>query len=116
MDYHGRETGQTVTVHCATLQALISAFLLALTWLNTRSENAEPERCDDLHWDLWGIGGHGNGLLCLLVSFDKMFLVKLLRLLANVVGLTHRDKQGMFVFSIENARCDYLNVFCFQSK
>lgn len=39
-----------------------------LIWWTTRSQNAEPECCDDLHWDLWGIGHHGNGLLCLLVS------------------------------------------------
>lgn len=53
------------TVLC---RPFLSVFILALIWWHTRSHNAEPECCDDLHWDLWGIGGHGNGLLCLLVS------------------------------------------------
>lgn len=36
----------------------------------TDRQNAEPERCDDLHWHLWGPGDHGHGLLRLLVSFN----------------------------------------------
>lgn len=48
-------------------------FFLVWTRKDTRSKHAEPGRCDGLHWDLWGIGGHGDGLLCLLVSFDEGF-------------------------------------------
>lgn len=53
---------------------LFSAGLfLFLFWINfwwaTNSHNAEPKRCNDLYRDMWGIGGHGNGLLCLLVSW-----------------------------------------------
>lgn len=61
-------------------------FFLVWTRKDTRSKHAEPGRCDGLHWDLWGIGGHGDGLLCLLVSFDEGFLVKLGRLLAVLTG------------------------------
>lgn len=55
----------------------LSVFILALIWWHSRSQNAEPECCDDLHWDLWGIGGHGNGLLCLLVSCERGGLLRL---------------------------------------
>lgn len=34
----------------------------------TNGQYAEPECGDDLHRDLWGVGGPGYGLLRLLVS------------------------------------------------
>lgn len=52
----------------ALCRPFLYVFILALNWWDTESQNAEPECCDDLHWDLWGVGGHGNGLLRLLVS------------------------------------------------
>lgn len=62
-----------MTIHCngSPFSRLIN--LLALSglrgWQTTRSQNVEPECGDDLHWDLWGTGGHGRGLLRLLVSW-----------------------------------------------
>lgn len=48
--------------------SLFLSFLALYLVKKTSSQNAEPERRDDLHGHLWSAGAHGDGLLRLLVS------------------------------------------------
>lgn len=77
-------------------------FFLGWTRKDARSKHAEPGCCDGLHWDLWGIGGHGDGLLCLLVSFSKCFFVKPGQPHTILAEPKRKDKQGGFSFERDN--------------
>lgn len=59
----------TVTVPRSLAWSILLAFSGLRGWQTTQSQNVEPECGDYLHWDLWGTGGHGRGLLRLLVSW-----------------------------------------------